>query len=499
MPGGKTLARILYAGAEIDPAATAVETFDSNITFKELIARVEATGGALRKLVSVPDGRIALCAGNCVDHLVAYLAILLSGFVWVPLNPANGRALNAKIAQKARPDLVLVDRASTEQAPDNDRLQQLETLKPGPRAFQATQVSPDDIAAIKFTGGTSGEPKGVVQTHGNMLACIENLQAFYEFDNTDCNLVVAPLTHGSSHYVFPILGAGGRHLFPKDRSPATILSAMQKGVTIAFMPPTLIYKLLQSKGLSPNQFGRLRHLTYSAAPMPPDRIAEAQRAFGPRVSSLYGQTEAPLTICALSTREMQDPVLRGKAGKACRNSEVRVVDESGKGLPAGDIGHIEVRGPIVMRGYLDEPGITAAAMHDGWLRTGDLGCLDDSGLLTLAGRASDVIITGGFNVYPAEIENVLARAPGVRECCVYGVDDPYWGERIEAVVVTEPGGETTGDEVLAFVREELGPVRTPKALHVADELPRNAVGKVVRREVREYLQTQQEVNDVESL
>ncbi len=499
MPGGKTLAQILYAGAEINPSATAVETADGNLTFRELIGRVEATGGALRELVSVPRGRIALCAGNSADHLVAYLAILLSGFIWVPLNPANGRVLNYRIVEKAKPDLVLVDRAFTEQAPVNHDLHVLDALHLAPRAFQAAQASPDDVAAIKFTGGTSGEPKGVIQTHGTMLAVIENLQAFYEFDEADCNLVVAPLTHGSSHYIFPVLGAGGRHIFPKDRSPATILSAMQKGVTIAFMPPTLIYSLLQSDGLSPGRFAGLRHLTYSAAPMPSEKIAEAQRAFGPCISSLYGQTEAPMTICALSTREMQDPALRGKAGKACRNSEVRVVDESGKGLPAGDVGHIEVRGAIVMREYLDEPELTAAAMHDGWLCTGDLGSLDDAGILTLAGRAGDVIITGGFNVYPAEVENVLARAPGVRECCVYGTDDPYWGERIEAVVVLGADSQTTRDEILAFVKHELGPVRTPKALHVVDALPRNAVGKVVRRELREYTQTLRESNDVESL
>jgi acyl-CoA synthetase (AMP-forming)/AMP-acid ligase II len=499
MSAEKTLAQILYAGAEMNPAATAVETFDGNITFKELIGRVEATGGALQKRVSVPGGRIGLCAGNSVDHLVAYLAILVSGFVWVPLNPANGRALNSKMAKKAKPDLVLVDHASAESAPAHDQLQQLDTLQSEPRSFQPTRASPDDVAAIKFTGGTSGEPKGVVQTHGNMLAVIENLQAFYKFDDADCNLMVAPLTHGSSHYVFPILGAGGRHLFLKDRSPATILTAMQEGVTIVFMPPTLIYKLLQSDGLSSGRFVGLRHLTYSAAPMPQEKIAEAQRSFGPCVSSLYGQTEAPMTICALSTREMQDPELRGKAGRSCKNSEVRVVDESGEDLPAGDIGHIEVRGPIVMRGYLDEPESTAAAMHEGWLRTGDLGCLDESGILTLAGRASEVIITGGFNVYPAEIENVLARAPGVRECCVYGADDPYWGERIEAVIVPGTNSETSKDEILALIRSELGPVRTPKALHFVDALPRNAVGKVVRREVREYTQTLRELNDVDSL
>jgi acyl-CoA synthetase (AMP-forming)/AMP-acid ligase II len=499
MPGGKTLAQILYAGAQIDPAATAVENFDGSITFEELIGRVQATGGALRELLPVHGSRVALCAGNHADHLITYLAILIAGFVWVPLNPANGRRLNSRIAEKAKPDLVLVDRASAAQAPDIDQLRQLDALQSGSRAFQPTQASPDEIAAIKFTGGTSGEPKGVIQTHGNMLAVIENMQAFYQFESTDCNLAIAPLTHGSSHYVFPVLGAGGGHRFLRDQSTAAILDAMRDDTTITFMPPTLIYKLLQTPGLSPKQFPRLRHLTYSAAPMPADRIIEAQRAFGPCVSSFYGQTEAPLTICALGVDEMQDPALRGTAGRACRNSEVRIVDEADVEVPAGTVGHIEVRGPIVMRGYLDEPGMTAATIHDGWLRTGDLGSLNALGNLTLSGRASEVIITGGFNVYPAEIENVLASAPGVRECCVYGVDDPYWGERIEAVIVAVAGTETNNDEVLAFAKKELGPVRTPKALHTMDALPRNAVGKVVRRDVREHMQTLREVSDVERL
>jgi acyl-CoA synthetase (AMP-forming)/AMP-acid ligase II len=157
----------------------------------------------------------------------------------------------------------------------------------------------------KFTGGTSGEPKGVIQTHGNMLAVIENLQAFFRFERSDCNLAVAPLTHGSSHYVFPVLGAGGRHRFLHEHSAAAILAAMRDNTTVTFMPPTLIYKLLETPGLSPGQFPRLRHLTYSAAPMPSDRIIEAQQAFGPCISSLYGQTEAPLTICAVGADEMQ--------------------------------------------------------------------------------------------------------------------------------------------------------------------------------------------------
>jgi acyl-CoA synthetase (AMP-forming)/AMP-acid ligase II len=171
----------------------------------------------------------------------------------------------------------------------------------------------------------------------------------------------------------------------------------------------------------------------------------------------------------------------------------------GTKAPAGTVGNIEVKGPIVMQAYLDEPEMTAATIRDAWLRTGDLGFLDDSGNLTLSGRASEVIITGGFNVYPAEIENVLARVPGVRECCVYSTDDPYWGERIEAVIVSDPGSETTKGDILAFVKQELGPVRTPKAIHVVDALPRNAVGKVVRRDMPGLVELLREKDDAQTV
>jgi acyl-CoA synthetase (AMP-forming)/AMP-acid ligase II len=472
MSDQKSLARILYDGAARDPAAIAVEDREDSVTFQELIARVEAMGSALQDLMPGSGGRIALCAGNNANHLIAYLAILISGFVWVPLNPANGRRLNSRIVAKAKPGLVLVGRASIDQAPDIDQVRELEALQAKPRAFAPTHALADDVAAIKFTGGTSGEPKGVIQTHGNMLAVIENLQAFFRFERSDCNLAVAPLTHGSSHYVFPVLGAGGRHRFLHEHSAAAILPAMRDNTTVTFMPPTLIYKLLETPGLSPGQFPRLRHLTYSAAPMPSDRIIEAQQAFGPCISSLYGQTEAPLTICAVGADEMQDPASRGTAGKPCKTSEVRIVDEMGTKAPAGTVGNIEVKGPIV------------------------------SGNLTLSGRASEVIITGGFNVYPAEIENVLARVPGVRECCVYSTDDPYWGERIEAVIVSDPGSETTKGDILAFVKQELGPVRTPKAIHVVDALPRmprNAVGKVVRRDMPGLVELLREKDDAQTV
>jgi acyl-CoA synthetase (AMP-forming)/AMP-acid ligase II len=287
----------------------------------------------------------------------------------------------------------------------------------------------------------------------------------------------------------PVLAAGGRHRFVRDRSAGSILAALRGGTTISFMPPTLVYKLLQEPGLSPDQFAHLRHITYGAAPMPVARIAEAQRAFGPRISALYGQTEAPMTITALGTVEMSDASLRATAGRPCGTSRIRVVDDDGRTLPTGKTGNVEVRGPIVMPGYLDDPALTASTIRDGWLRTGDLGRVDDAGYLTLMGRASEMIITGGFNVYPEEIENILAEAPGVAECCVFGVDDPYWGERIEAVVALTPDASSGAAEIRAFVRERLGSVRTPKTLHLTDSLPRNAVGKVVRRDMPGFVET----------
>ena len=206
-----------------------------------------------------------------------------------------------------------------------------------------------------------------------------------------------------------------------------------------------------------------------------------------------------MSICALGVQEMQDPVLRGKAGKVCSNSRVRIVDAGGVEVAAGTVGSIEVKGPIVMQAYLDEPDLTDATLRDGWLRTGDLGSLDGSGYLTLSGRAGDVIITGGFNVYPAEIENVLAGAPGVQECCVYGVDDSYWGERIEAVIVAVAGSNQSERDILEFVKNELGPVRTPKALHSVDALPRNAVGKVVRRDMPGLVESLREQDDAQTV
>ena len=487
---GISIATLFYDGASRNPSATAVDDSRNQLTYETLVGRVEACAAALQSRLPDANGRIALCAENHIEHLVAYLAILLSGRVWIPLNPRNGPVLNSNILGRAAADIVLVDRKSVGQVPEQGNILYLDDLPSTGGSYTRTARAADDVAAIKFTGGTSGQPKGVLQTHGNMLAVIENMQAFYEFTDADCNLAVAPLTHGSSHYILPIIAAGGRHRFPLDNSASSIVSALRDGTTVSFVPPTVIYKILDGAALSPEEFPRLRHLSYSAAPMPPSRIREAQEAFGPCISTVYGQTEAPNTICGLTADEMKSGELQGTVGRACRNCQIRVVDDTGEAVAIGETGVVEVSSPIVMKGYLDDSELTQKTIRNGWLSTGDIGWLDDAGYLTLVGRGSEMIISGGFNVYPAEVENVLTQAPGVIECCVFAVADDYWGERIEAILVVENDAEKNTPQLLAFVREQLGPVRTPKALHFSDAIPRNAVGKVIRRDMPEFVRSQ---------
>ena len=489
----------LYHGFALNADGMAAQDPAESITYRELLARVEAL--ALALLEQLPPGsHVGLCARNHIDHLVAHLAIVAAGLVWVPINPKNGPTLNRLLIQKSRLDMLLADHDSlpaidgttvTKCLLRDESTRDCRSLiaRYRGRPFSCRLPKPDDIMGIKFTGGTTGEPKGVVQTHGNVAAVIANMQAVFNFCRNDANLAVAPLTHGGSHYIFPLLGVGGRHILLPAPDPSAIADAFARGgASVCFMPPTLIYKLLEQENVDRRSFPRLRHLTYSAAPMPPEKIACVIERLGPCLSTLYGQTEAPMTITAMTAKEMQRAELHNSVGRACRFSEVTILGAGGQPLLPGETGEVAVRGDIVMPGYFETPENTTRAFENGWLLTGDLGYLDDCGYLFLQGRSKELIISGGFNVYPAEVENALMTLPEVRECIAFGVEDDYWGERVEAAVCLTASSAAEGDSIRARVRPLLGDVKTPKAIHILDELPRNPVGKVVRREVKTLLQ-----------
>ncbi len=479
----------LYDGLPAKRDRPALFDGDRVLSHGDLVQRVEAAAADLISRGVTPGDRVGLCAANSADHVVAYLTILRAGAVWTPLNPRNGARLNSLFQQRAGLKLTLHDAASAEAMGETVQPLSLDDWCPtsvDPATLPEISDDPERPFALKFTGGSTGVPKGVLQSVRSGAAALRSLHRFYDFNADDVNLAVAPLTHGASHYILPVLAAGGAHVLLDKPEREAILGELKTRITTVFMPPTLIYLLMEAGRFGPGDFARLRHLTYSAAPMPPARITETVTRFGPVLSTLYGQTEAPMTIAGLAPQEMARPELRASVGRLFPDTPVALLGADGEVRVNEAEGEILVQGDLTATVYLDDPDQTASARHEGWLKTGDIGRLDAEGYLYLLGRSKELIISGGYNIYPGEVEAALNAHPAVREACAFGVADDVWGERLEAVVALDDAAATPS-VLTAFVRGVVGPVRTPKALHVVAALPRNPVGKVVRGEVKSLI------------
>ena len=481
---------LIQNGTQIDGNAPALIEGEQVLIHSQLLDQVKMRAmelGGNRQM------RIAICASNSIEHILAYLAVLFSGNIWVPMNPANGAKINRKIINIVEPDRVFFEedfhdqiwgaRQPTVLAGDGEDSLAARSAKTNPQEYSPIERRESETAAIKFTGGTTGEPKGVIQTYGNMFEVIKCMCRFYKFDSADEYLLVPPLTHGSSHFVIPVLASGGCHRIVSSQQPKKIVDALANTSTLSFMPPTLIYKIMETVDPPDEGFKKLRHLTYSAAPMPDKRIRQAQSYFGPKLSTVYGQTEAPMILTTLDAESMQLQQYVSSVGKVSLPNFIRITNEEGFEMPSGTIGNIEAKGPIVMSGYFKNADLTRETIRNGWLTTGDLGYLDVDGYLFIVGRANDVIISGGLNIYPAEIESCLAALSGIDECCVFGIADEYWGERIEAAITVNCYFDGNTETLLCEVRKSLGSVKTPKSLHIISNLPRNAVGKIVRSDI----------------
>jgi acyl-CoA synthetase (AMP-forming)/AMP-acid ligase II len=472
------------------------------VTYGELVAIVEALAAALQSVDATPGSRVGICARNTPEHLIAMLATYAASKVWVPLNPRNGRAeLDATIAA-TRPTIMIADESCIDRFTPTSApliLAKIEeasgamSVRSLVESFRGKQPEPversrDDAQIIKFSGGSTGTPKAVVQS----LRCVEaqarGLQEFFEFNATDANLIAAPLTHGTSCFILPILGVGGQHVLLEEPKPRAIIEQIHAhAISALYAPPTMIYAMMDDPAAGERSFPSLRHLIYSAAPMSPARIRDAQRVFGPVVETAYGQVEAPQIVTAMRAADLMHEENLESVGRRSRVANVAIMSPDGAMLPPGDVGEIVVQGPLVMSGYLDRPDLTAETIVDGWLHTGDLGLLDDRGFLFIRGRLREVINTGGFKVFPGDVESVLARHPAVAEACVFGMEDAKWGEAVHAAVRLSPGASPEHSELIDFVKRELDSVKAPKQVHFVDELPRNAAGKVSRRAVRKLL------------
>ncbi len=492
----------LYQRLRHDPAATAVEAGDERTSYAMLVQEVEAVASAMQDLDPTPGGRIGICAYNTREHLVALLATYAAGKVWVPLNPRNGKAELDAMIGATRPAIVVVDEAcegkfTTPDGPviighTGHRGGARDTIaglarRHGGRRPALVERSPEDTQVIKFSGGTTGRPKGVLQPVRSINAQATAILRTFAFTAGDANLIAAPLTHGTSCFVLPLLAAGGRQVLPAKAGAAAAMEAIGRyGVTTVYAPPTLIHSMIDEQAHAPGH-ATLRHLIYSAAPMTAQAIRNARTAFGPVLETAYGQVEAPQIITAMRASAFEDERNIASVGRAVEPTRVAIMNTEGDFLPPGELGEIVVYGDLLMSGYLDQPELTAQTIVDGWLHTGDLGVLDDRGYLFIRGRLRDVIITGGFNVFPVDVEAVLARHPAIAECSVFGVADAKWGEVVQAAVRLRDGAIADESALIQFVKDELDSVKAPKRIHVMAELPRTAVGKVSRNAVRDMI------------
>lgn len=482
------------------PERTAIDAPEGRTTYATLAAEVAALAAGLRALDGAAGSRVGILANNSREHLLALLATLAAGKVWVPLNVKSTAPEIKRIADATEPGIVVLDRGSAALIEGLDTQRVWTTAGPGPhtvgglvaahagapRTDLATLGLKDsDTQAIKFTGGTTGAPKGVMQPYRAWLATITNQIHAWGFDEHERYVLAAPITHGTGTYVMPVLAQGGRHVVLAGVGAEAVREAFrERGGTSSFMPPTLLYMLMALPGSTRRDYPRLRRLIYGGAPMPPEKIRQVRSFFGPVLGTTYGQTEAPQILTLMRPEDFDDERNWASVGRRSWFSDVEIMAPDGSLLPPGEVGEVVARGDLLMSGYWRLPAKTAETLIDGWLHTGDRGLFDERGYLYLKDRLKELVITGGFNVYPVDVENALGQHPAVHECAVFGIPDDKWGEAVQAAVQLRPGATASEAELIAHVREQLGPVQAPKHIHFHASLPRSAVGKVLKAELR---------------
>lgn len=494
-----------YSG---DPALADGERIHAD--WMAFASRTAATAGGLRgDLGLAPGDRVAIVMRNRPEYMEALFAIWHAGLVAVPVNARLHPDEIAYILEHSGSSAVVTDEdhvADVEPLVGSiDRLRAA-VLAPDERWTRLGSSSPmplvdrrpDDAAWLFYTSGTTGRPKGATLTHRNLL--MMSLSYFADIDPvapTDSILHAAPISHGSGLYGLPHIARGAVSVVPEsggvDGDEIAALLQRWSGMTF-FAAPTMIKRLAGDRAVADADLSHLKTIVYGGAPMYLADLEDALTVFGPRLAQIYGQGETPMTITALSKADHADrdhPNWRERlqsVGSPRTDVEVRVVDDDDSELPNGESGEIVVRGDVVMPGYWNQPDESAEALRNGWLHTGDIGSFDAEGYLTLRDRSKDLIISGGMNIYPREVEEALLRHPGVRAVAVVGRPDPEWGESVVAFVV---GGDDAAplqaDALDRTCLDSIARFKRPKEYRFVDDLPTNNYGKVVKRELRERL------------
>jgi acyl-CoA synthetase (AMP-forming)/AMP-acid ligase II len=496
---------LVTRSARYFPERTAFVMDDRPISFRDLNARVNRLANALVSLGLAKGDRVALLFQNSLAYLEAHLAVYKAGLVWVRLNsrltPAELKGMMDDSGAKALlhgPGFLETAEKITSggviriQQGNGPGLDYDTFLENGSEREPDVDVSPDDLSDLWYTSGTTGAPKGIMLTHRNILTCNQFLLSdVYDIAPGDSFLTAGALSHAGSVRILPFITRGATCHIHSRFEPDRILANVEKHkITDLAVVPTMLIALMDHPGRPCRKHGSLKRITYAGSPMPVERIKEALEIFGPVLDQSYGQAESIITITHLSREEHRtdgDPVREkhlASTGREYPGVQIRIVDDHGRVLGANEVGEVATRSDLVMRGYWNQPEKTKEVLRDGWLHTGDVGYLDNEGYLYLVDRKNDKIITGGLNVYPREIEEVLSAHPAVAQAAVFGVADPYWGEAITAAIVVRNGASLSEDELAAFCKERLAGYKRPKKVHFLEDLPKNLYGKVLRRDLK---------------
>jgi len=504
---GYVSAALAATASRLDQPASSFE--GQAVTWREMLDRASRIAGGLRALGVADGDRVAILSANSDLYMSLYLAVPWAGGVLTPLNARWSALENAYAIEDSKPAVILVSAghvdtiasivAGLEDAPKlvalddeaRDGWLTLGQLMSHGAAEDAGRGG-DDLLAIFYTGGTTGKSKGVMLSHAGFTG---NCMAMRDLGicPDGCHmLVVAPLFHLAAAAALTMtMLAGGTAVIAPAFDPNGALDLIEReGVTDALLVPTMIQMVLDSPGFDAAKLARLNTVLYGASPMPEATIDRIMAA-APHLNffQAYGMTEVSCTATVLGPEfhrgEHRDAGRHRGAGRPIATAEIIIADEAGGPVPTGQVGEILVRGKGVMLGYWNQPDLTAEALRDGWMHTGDGGRIDDQGVLYVVDRIKDMIVSGGENVYSAEVESAISRHPDVVQCAVIGVPDERWGERVHAVIVVRQGGQLTARALIDHCRSLIADYKSPRSVEFRAALPLSAAGKILKAELRE--------------
>jgi fatty-acyl-CoA synthase len=501
-----TSADLIIEALERFPDREAFVLGDRRITYADAAAAISRVVTLLAARGIGPGQAVAALSPNTPEVWLAQAAAYLLGGTYTGLHPLGALSDHAYVCDDAGITVLIVHpkfaETGAQLAARCAGIEHLLTLGPAEagedllalceqipaRRLVRGPAGEEDTAWLQYTGGTTGRPKGVMVSHRALVQQTHTLTASWGLPESPRFLLSSPITHAGSLPVLPTLCRGGTVVLQQAFDPdAWLDAAARERINYAFVVPTMLYTLLDHGSPHRHDLSALETILYGAAPMTPARIAEALEAFGPVLMQGYGQTEC-LGMCTSLRKDEHDPVRRpgllASCGRAVAGVRAEILSNEGTPVPHGEVGEVCLRSRVVMTGYRNQPELTAAALEGGWLHTGDLAVRDEEGFFHLVDRKKDVIVSGAFNVYPREIEDVIATCAGVSAVAVIGIPDDKWGEAVTALITVRPGEQVNLDEIEKTVREQKGPHQAPKKIQVVPDLPKTPAGKIDKKALR---------------